>query len=97
MVSVVRIAHTGAPEVMNIEQVTAREPGPGEVWLEQEAIGVNFLDVSQRNGAVPLSLPSGLGLEGAGWVAAFTPATLMAFKTWLEARFAEGPPWLHAV
>lgn len=70
MVSVVRFSQTGAPEVMNIEQVTAREPGPGEVWLEQEAIGVNFLDVTQRNGAVPLSLPSGLGLEGAGRVAA---------------------------
>ncbi|MFS2097217.1 quinone oxidoreductase, partial [Pseudomonas sp. Pseusp11] len=65
MVSVVRIAHTGAPEVMNIEQVPAREPGPGEIWLEQEVIGVNFLDVTQRNGAVPLPLPSGLGLEGA--------------------------------
>jgi DNA-binding transcriptional LysR family regulator len=25
--------------------------------------------------------------------AAFTPATLMAFKEWLEARFAQGPPW----
>ena len=54
MVSVVRIAHTGAPEVMNIEQVTVREPGLGEVWLEQEAIGVTFLDVTQRNAAVPL-------------------------------------------
>jgi NADPH2:quinone reductase len=55
---------------MTIETISPATPGPGEVWLEQEAIGVNFLDVTQRNGAVPISLPSGLGLEGAGRVAA---------------------------
>jgi hypothetical protein len=32
------------------------------------AVGVNFFDVTQRNGAVPIPLPSGLGLEGAGRV-----------------------------
>lgn len=30
---------------------------PDEVWLEQEAIGVNFLNVTQRRGgAVPVTL-----------------------------------------
>ena len=70
MTSVVRIARTGGPEVMTIETTSPAGPGPGEVWLEQEAVGVNFLDVTQRNGAVPIPLPSGLGLEGAGRVAA---------------------------
>lgn len=70
MVSVVRFSQTGGPEVMKIEEVNECEPGPGEVWLNQEAIGVNFLDVMQRNGAVPMPLPSSLGLEGAGCVAA---------------------------
>jgi NADPH:quinone reductase len=55
---------------MTIETTSQAVPGPGEVWLEQEAVGVNFLDVTQRNGAVPIPLPSGLGLEGAGRVAA---------------------------
>ena len=55
---------------MTIETTSPAGPGPGEVWLEQEAVGVNFLDVTQRNGAVPIPLPSGLGLEGAGRVAA---------------------------
>lgn len=95
MVSVVRIAHTGAPEVMNIEQVTAREPGPGEVWLEQEAIGVNFLDVTQRNGAVPLSLPSGLGLEGAGRVAAIG-AGVSNVKVGDRVAYATGPVGAYA-
>ncbi len=55
------------------EQVQAQQPGPGEVWLEQAAIGVNPLDLGQRSGAVPIPLPSGLGLEGAGVVAALGP------------------------
>jgi NADPH2:quinone reductase len=73
MTSVVRIAQTDGPEVMKIETINEQDPGPGEVWLEQDAIGVNFLDVTQRNGRVPLRLPSGLGLEGAGRVVAIGP------------------------
>jgi NADPH2:quinone reductase len=48
--------------------VRASEANDG--WLEQVSIGVNYLDVTQRNGAVPIPLPSGLGLEDAGRVAA---------------------------
>ena len=47
--------------------------GPRRVWLEQAAIGVNPLDLGQRSGAAPIPLPSGLGLEGAGVVAALGP------------------------
>src|SRR5712671_2241002 len=68
--SVVRLTATGGPEVLKTAQTKIEKPGAGQVWLEQEAIGVNYLDVMQRNGAVPLQLPSGLGLEGAGRVAA---------------------------
>ncbi|HLM39829.1 MAG TPA: quinone oxidoreductase [Microvirga sp.] len=50
--------------------VEQAEPGPQEAWIEQEAVGVNFLDVTQRKGAVPIPLPGGLGLEGAGRVTA---------------------------
>ena len=70
MAFVVQVSRTGGPEVLQLEPVSEKEPGPGEVWLEQDAAGVNFLDVMQRNGAAALSLPSGLGLEGAGRVAA---------------------------
>lgn len=69
----IRLEKTGGPEVLKLEQVEQEKPGAGQVWLEQEAIGVNFLDVTQRNGAVPIKLPSGLGLEGAGRVAAAGP------------------------
>lgn len=70
MVMQVRLQQTGAPAVLHLEQTIAQAPGPGEVWLEQAAIGVNPLDVSQRKGEVRIALPSGLGLEGAGTVAA---------------------------
>ena len=38
--------------------------------IEQTAIGLNYMDVYQRSGAYPLDLPSPLGLEAAGTVAA---------------------------
>ncbi|RZJ43816.1 MAG: quinone oxidoreductase [Brevundimonas sp.] len=69
----VRLSQTGGPDVLRVEPVAPSRPGPGEVWLEQSAIGVNYLDVTQRSGAVPIPLPSGLGLEAAGRVAACGP------------------------
>ncbi|OKN74587.1 hypothetical protein AM443_003140 [Pseudomonas aeruginosa] len=73
MPSRITLNANGGPEVLRLEQVQAQQPGPGEVWLEQAAIGVNPLDLGQRSGAVPIPLPSGLGLEGAGVVAALGP------------------------
>jgi NADPH2:quinone reductase len=70
MAAAIRFSEVGEPEVLHVETLEPQPPGPGEVWLEQEAVGVNFLDVTQRKGAVLLALPSGLGLEGAGRVAA---------------------------
>jgi NADPH:quinone reductase len=70
MAVAVCITQTGGPDVLKLVQVNEDKPGRGQVWLEQEAVGVNYLDVTQRNGAVPMPLPSRLGLEGAGHVAA---------------------------
>ncbi len=64
---------TGGPTVLQAEQIERIEPGSGEAWLEHDAIGVNYLDVTQRNGSVPVPMPSGIGLEGAGRVAAVGP------------------------
>ena len=73
MVMHVRLEQTGSSQVMQLANTDPQAPGPGEVWLEQAAIGVNPLDVNQRKGDVPIALPSGLGLEGAGTVAAIGP------------------------
>ncbi|VVP93610.1 2-haloacrylate reductase [Pseudomonas fluorescens] len=70
MINSVRIHEFGGPQVLSLEQIAVQSPGAGEVWLDQAAIGVNPLDLSQRSGAVRVALPSALGLEGAGRVSA---------------------------
>jgi NADPH2:quinone reductase len=69
-VQAIRIRATGGPEVLQLEDVEAPSPGPGEVLVDVAAAGVNFIDTYQRSGVYPLELPTGLGLEGAGTVAA---------------------------
>lgn len=66
----IRLTQPGGPEVLRVEPIEKAHPGPGEAWIEQEAIGVNYLDVTQRNGTVPIPLPNGLGLEASGLVTA---------------------------
>jgi NADPH2:quinone reductase len=41
-------------------------PGPGQVRLQQTAIGLNFIDVYTRTGLYPTQTPSVLGVEAAG-------------------------------
>ena len=52
----IRLTQTGGPDVLQVEPIVETQPGAGEVWIEQEAIGVNYLDVTQRNGAVPMRI-----------------------------------------
>lgn len=61
---------TGGPEVLEVEPVELAAPGPKEVLIRHDAIGLNFIDVYHRTGLYPLPLPSGLGSEGAGIVEA---------------------------
>ena len=58
----------GGPEVMQWVEETLPDPGPGEVLLRQNAVGVNYIDTYHRGGLYPLDLPSGLGVEAAGVV-----------------------------
>jgi NADPH2:quinone reductase len=61
---------TGGPEVIEWRDAELGEPGPGEVLVEQHAIGLNFIDTYHRAGLYPVRLPSAIGMEGAGVVAA---------------------------
>ena len=45
-------------------------PGPGEVQVRHEAIGVDFIDTQIRAGLLPVALPTGLGFGAAGTVGA---------------------------
>jgi NADPH2:quinone reductase len=42
MGTAIRLTQTGGPDVLKVEPITEARPGPGEVWIEQEAIGVNY-------------------------------------------------------
>ncbi len=65
----IRIRKTGDPEVLSLEEVDVPSPGPDEVLLHQQAIGVNFIDTYHRSGLYPVdSLPAGIGVEAAGVV-----------------------------
>ncbi|MBE0584344.1 MAG: quinone oxidoreductase [Desulfofustis sp.] len=63
------IHRTGGPDVLSWEAFDPGRPGPEEVRVVHEAIGLNFIDVYHRTGLYPLpSLPAVIGLEGAGRV-----------------------------
>jgi NADPH2:quinone reductase len=64
----IRIHENGGPEVMRLEELPTPEPGEGQVRVNVDAAGVNFIDIYQRSGAYKLQLPLTLGLEGAGTV-----------------------------
>ncbi len=71
MTKAIRMYETGGPEVLRWEDFDPGRPGPGEVLLRHEAIGLNFIDVYHRTGLYPLSaLPGTPGMEGAGVVEA---------------------------
>ena len=63
----------GGPEVLQYREVVLPAPGDGQARVAHRAIGVNFIDVYHRTGLYPLTLPSGLGGEGAGVVTAVGP------------------------
>ncbi len=67
------ISEPGGPEVLEIRDVPAPVPGPGEVLIDVVAAGLNRADVQQRRGFYPP--PPGAsdipGLEVSGRIAAF--------------------------
>ena len=60
----------GGPEMLGLEQVAEPSPGAGELLVDVESAGLNFIDTYQRGGLYPLDFPFTPGQEGAGTVAA---------------------------
>ncbi len=73
MVHAIRIHQHGGPEVMVWEEVDVGEPGEGQVRLKHRAIGLNYIDTYHRSGLYKITLPTVLGMEGAGEVTAVGP------------------------
>ncbi len=66
----IEISETGGPEVLRYADVPEPKPGPGEVLIKAEAIGVNYIDTYFRSGQYPRELPFILGQETCGTVVA---------------------------
>lgn len=60
----------GGPEVIEREAFDPGQPAPGELLIEVEAVGLNFIDTYYRTGLYPAPLPLALGSESAGTVIA---------------------------
>jgi NADPH2:quinone reductase len=69
----IRAHQTGGPEVLQWEEVTVGDPGPGEVRVRNTAVGLNFIDTYHRSGLYPMPMPLTLGSEGAGVIEAVGP------------------------
>lgn len=96
MSKAIRIYETGGPEVMRWEAHDPGDPGPDEVRLRHEAVGLNFIDVYHRNGLYPLpALPAVLGMEGAGVVES-VGTDVAEFKPGDRVAYAGVPPGAYA-
>jgi NADPH2:quinone reductase len=73
MTRAIRFDAFGGAEVLQYREVELPQPADGEARVAHRAIGLNFIDVYHRIGLYPLTLPSGLGGEGAGVVTAVGP------------------------
>ena len=60
------ISKAGGPEVLEYQELKLEEPKEDEVTIQNKAIGLNYIDTYHRSGLYPLTLPTTIGLEGAG-------------------------------
>lgn len=92
----IRFEQTGDPSVLTLVDIPTPQPGPGQLLVRHQAIGINFIDTYHRTGLYPLKLPSGLGMEAAGVVEAagegvtrFAPGDLAAYASGPIGAYAE--------
>ncbi|MES3000184.1 MAG: quinone oxidoreductase [Pseudomonadota bacterium] len=91
MTRAVQIQQPGGPEQLKIADVSAGEPGPGQIRIRHKAVGLNYIDVYHRTGLYPLKLPHTLGMEGSGIVEAVGEG-VTHLKAGDRAAYASNPP-----
>jgi NADPH2:quinone reductase len=69
----IQIHETGGPEVLKLADLPIPQPGPGQVLIRVEAIGVNFVEIYFRKGTYKAALPLTPGSEAAGTVEELGP------------------------
>jgi NADPH:quinone reductase len=81
----IQIQTTGGPEVLQVVDLPIPVPGPGQVLIRVEAVGVNFIEIYFRKGQYKATMPLVPGSEAAGTieelgsgVTGFKPGDLVA-------------------
>jgi NADPH2:quinone reductase len=69
----IQIHETGGSEVLRLVDLDIPEPGPGQVLIRVEAIGVNFIEIYFRKGLYKAALPMIPGSEAAGTIEELGP------------------------
>jgi NADPH2:quinone reductase len=67
------VTEPGPPDVMKLVERPTPAPGPDQILVESDAIGVNFIDIYRREGRYPQPPPGIPGEEGSGHVKAIGP------------------------
>ncbi|MFQ6395963.1 quinone oxidoreductase family protein [Nocardia sp. KC 131] len=65
----IQVSEHGGPEVLQLTEVPDPQIGPGQLLVDTEAIGINFIDTYIRTGRYPQAVPYIPGGEGTGVVA----------------------------
>jgi len=69
-VKVIRVDAPGDAGVLRVAEAEIPRPGPGQVLVRIEAVGVNYIEIYQRTGLYKVPMPHTPGSEAAGTVEA---------------------------
>ena len=88
----IRVHELGDPDVMRLEEIEKPAPREGEVLIQVAAAGINYADLSQRQGTylTRTHVPMTPGLEVAGTVAELGPGVSTPAVGTRVAAFANG-------
>jgi NADPH2:quinone reductase len=69
---IIRFYEFGGPEVLQVEEIDLPVLKPGQVLIQTEAIGVNYIDIAHRKqvGRDPITFPATPGVEVVGKIVA---------------------------
>ncbi|MEU4411872.1 quinone oxidoreductase family protein [Nocardia salmonicida] len=66
----IQVSEHGGPEVLRYVEVPDPQAGPGQLLVETQGVGVNYIDIYFRTGQYPQATPYLPGSEGTGIVVA---------------------------
>ena len=95
MTYAIRVHEYGGPEKLVWEELPRAEPKPGEARIQQDAVGLNYIDTYHRTGLYKIPLPSVIGREGAGVVEA-VGTSVTDFKVGDRVAYASAPIGIRA-